>query len=284
MIPIPAPIPGTPRKAWQDLKGWTWEFEVQVGRGHRSGAHSGTYTMRAATVLALLHAGSALGLVHTAALRTSGLRAVGPQLQPLPRAAPQAAAALRSRPAAVMQAAAAAGDEPVATGGFQKFSTVFSNLFPLWTLTVALLGLYTPAVFSGISTSYFTGLLGLLMLSMGITLTVDDFKRVLTRPGVMVLGFIGCYVLMPAMALGLAKALGLNAVSGPTFPPARRPWPLTHPPWQRSRLQPAEGVRGRVPPVRRGSRPAWCSSARSTAGRRPTCARTLPRATSLCRC
>merc|ERR1719313_2093694 len=46
---------------------------------------------------------------------------------------------------------------------------------------------------------------------MGITLTIDDFKRVLTRPGVMVLGFIGCYGLMPAMALGLSKLLGLDA-------------------------------------------------------------------------
>merc|ERR1719313_888736 len=46
---------------------------------------------------------------------------------------------------------------------------------------------------------------------MGITLTIDDFKRVLTRPGVMVLGFIGCYGLMPAMALGLSKMLGLPA-------------------------------------------------------------------------
>ena len=49
------------------------------------------------------------------------------------------------------------------------------------------------------------------MLSMGITLTVDDFKRVLQRPGVMIAGFIGCYGLMPAMALGLSKVLGLPA-------------------------------------------------------------------------
>jgi BASS family bile acid:Na+ symporter len=93
---------------------------------------------------------------------------------------------------------------------FKSFSNVFSNLFPLWTLAVALMGLFTPAVFSGISTSYFTGLLGMLMLSMGITLTVDDFKRVLQRPGVMVLGFLGCYGLMPAMALLLSRALGLS--------------------------------------------------------------------------
>jgi BASS family bile acid:Na+ symporter len=108
-------------------------------------------------------------------------------------------------------AAAAAGESGGFMSGFSKFSDVFSNLFPLWTLTVACLGLFKPSVFLGISTEYFTGLLGLLMLSMGITLSVDDFKRVLQRPKIMILGFLGCYVLMPVLALGLSKALGLSA-------------------------------------------------------------------------
>ena len=93
--------------------------------------------------------------------------------------------------------------------GFKKFSDLFSNLFPVWTLLVATLGLVAPGIFAGISTSYFTGLLGLLMLSMGITLTVDDFKRVIARPTIMALGFMACYGLMPAMALGLSRILGL---------------------------------------------------------------------------
>ena len=94
---------------------------------------------------------------------------------------------------------------------FEAFSGAFSTLFPVWTLAVALVGLYRPAVMASIPTSAFTGLLGLLMLSMGITLTVDDFKRVLTKPGIMVLGFVGCYGLMPLLALGLSQAFGLSA-------------------------------------------------------------------------
>lgn len=93
---------------------------------------------------------------------------------------------------------------------FQSFSNTFSTLFPLWTALVALLGLYRPQTLASIPTSAFTGLLGMLMLSMGITLTLDDFKRVLTRPGVMVVGFLGCYVFMPILALGLAKAFALS--------------------------------------------------------------------------
>lgn len=102
-------------------------------------------------------------------------------------------------------------EESTAMKAFQSFSNGFSTLFPLWTLMVALGGLFRPGIFTGISTSYFTGLLGLLMLSMGITLTVDDFKRVLQRPGVMVFGFLGCYGMMPALALGLSKVFGLPA-------------------------------------------------------------------------
>ena len=75
---------------------------------------------------------------------------------------------------------------------FEKFSAGFSTLFPVWTAAVAAMGLLTPGIFTGISTDAFTGLLGLLMLSMGITLTVDDFKRVLAKPGVMFVGFLGC--------------------------------------------------------------------------------------------
>lgn len=93
---------------------------------------------------------------------------------------------------------------------FSAFSDAFSNLFPVWTLSVAILGLLAPGSFSGISTSYFTGLLAALMLSMGITLTIDDFKRVLEKPAIMFFGFVGCYGLMPAMALGLAKVFGLS--------------------------------------------------------------------------
>ena len=92
----------------------------------------------------------------------------------------------------------------------QQFSNGFSNLFPLWTLLVALTGVFKPSMLSGIPTAAFTNLLGLLMLSMGITLTVDDFKRVLTKPKIMAVGFAGCYVFMPLLALGLSKALSLS--------------------------------------------------------------------------
>jgi BASS family bile acid:Na+ symporter len=48
------------------------------------------------------------------------------------------------------------------------------------------------------------------MLSMGITLTPRDFVRVLRRPGAIAVGFLGCYGLMPLLALVLGRLLGLQ--------------------------------------------------------------------------
>ena len=49
-----------------------------------------------------------------------------------------------------------------------------------------------------------------MMFSMGITLTIDDFKRVFAKPRVIGLGFFACYALMPALAFVIGNALGLS--------------------------------------------------------------------------
>lgn len=104
-----------------------------------------------------------------------------------------------------------AGAEPVSKGWamYVQLSTVITNLFPLWTLISALSALKRPALFTWLTTPYFTLSLGLLMLSMGITLSVDDFRRVLRRFGAVALGFFGCYAIMPLLALALAKLFNL---------------------------------------------------------------------------
>lgn len=90
-------------------------------------------------------------------------------------------------------------------------STVLTNLFPVWTLLAAGSALHTPALYTWLTTPYFTACLAVLMLSMGITLSVDDFRRVLKRFGAVGLGFAACYGAMPALALGLATAFRLPA-------------------------------------------------------------------------
>lgn len=88
-------------------------------------------------------------------------------------------------------------------------SNIFTNMFPIWTLGVAVAALKKPALFTWLTTPYFTASLGILMLSMGITLSVEDFKRVLRRFNAVAIGFVGCYVVMPALAVLLTRLFNL---------------------------------------------------------------------------
>lgn len=93
---------------------------------------------------------------------------------------------------------------------YVKISTVVTNLFPVWTIISAVSALKRPALYTWLTTPYFTFSLGILMLSMGITLSVEDFKRVLSRLGAVTIGFLGCYLVMPLIALLLTKLFNLS--------------------------------------------------------------------------
>lgn len=106
--------------------------------------------------------------------------------------------------------ARAAGGAVVNMESFKKFSEVFANLFPIWTILAAVVGVIKPNTFAFMTSNAYTACLALLMFSMGITLTIDDFKRVFAKPGVIGLGFMACYVLMPLLASVIGNALGLS--------------------------------------------------------------------------
>ncbi|CAK0820104.1 unnamed protein product [Prorocentrum cordatum] len=91
---------------------------------------------------------------------------------------------------------------------FKALSTKFCNLFALWLAIAAIAAVKYPPSFTWVQSSYFTGLLGLLMFSVGITTTVDDFKACLTRPGAVAINFLSCYGIMPVLAYAIAKAIG----------------------------------------------------------------------------
>jgi len=113
----------------------------------------------------------------------------------------------------VQAQASAAADAPIVESSsmvkFKQFSELFSNLFPVWTVISAAVALKNPAVFSFMTTESFTGWLALLMFSMGITMTLDDFKRVLGQPVPVMMNFLACYAMMPALAYFIARALNL---------------------------------------------------------------------------
>lgn len=105
--------------------------------------------------------------------------------------------------------------EPMSKSGsfmetYLKVANVFANLFPVWTVLAAGAAIKNPAYFSWLSTKYFTLGLAILMFSMGITLTIEDFKRVLSKPGPVSMNFLCCYIMMPLLGLSIGKAFSLS--------------------------------------------------------------------------
>jgi BASS family bile acid:Na+ symporter len=78
-----------------------------------------------------------------------------------------------------------------------------TRLFPLWALLLSVAAYCQPASFTGIS-PHISSLLMLVMFAMGVTLSVDDFKRVLSRPAPVAAGIFLHYLVMPLAAWILA--------------------------------------------------------------------------------
>ncbi len=51
--------------------------------------------------------------------------------------------------------------------------------------------------------------LGIIMLGLGLTLTIDDFKRVVVFPKAVLVGLTCQMVLLPVVCFGIAKGFGL---------------------------------------------------------------------------
>jgi len=94
---------------------------------------------------------------------------------------------------------------------YVRTADVATTLFPLWTVLFSAAALKSPASFAWFTTEYFTAALAALMLSMGITLTPQDFLDVMKEPISVAMQFSLCYAMMPALALGLGKLFGLDS-------------------------------------------------------------------------
>ena len=78
-------------------------------------------------------------------------------------------------------------------------------------LMAALLAFLIPDTSLWISTSWIDYLLMIVMFGMGLTIRIDDFKVVFTRPKDVIVGCIAQFTIMPITAYVLAKAFGLEA-------------------------------------------------------------------------
>ena len=91
------------------------------------------------------------------------------------------------------------------------------NLFWLWTILGTAWAWFFPDHFTWFITGKFPGTevrlinlgLGVIMLGMGITLSVDDFKEVLRRPWVVGLGVLAQFLIMPLLGWTVATLFNL---------------------------------------------------------------------------
>ena len=86
---------------------------------------------------------------------------------------------------------------------------VITRFFPVWVVAFSFLAFYAPGSFKplGFTVTYF---LGFVMLTMGLTMSVDDFKLVFSRPKDVLWGVGLRYAIMPFVAFLVAKAMNLS--------------------------------------------------------------------------
>ncbi len=90
-----------------------------------------------------------------------------------------------------------------------KIVDFISRWMALIVLVVAAGSLLWPEVFDVIKTAWISYLLGVVMFGMGLTLNLQDFKIVFSRPKDVIIGCIAQFTIMPLLAWALAKTFQL---------------------------------------------------------------------------
>ncbi len=84
-----------------------------------------------------------------------------------------------------------------------------TRLFPLWAALVAVAAFLLPDAFRPLL-PYVTSLLTVVMFGLGITLTIGDFRRVITRPAPVIAGVLIHYLVMPLAAFVIARSMHMQ--------------------------------------------------------------------------
>ena len=91
---------------------------------------------------------------------------------------------------------------------FLKFTQFVQKTFAIWVLLFAAIAMVLPEVFVWLK-AYIPWMLGIIMLGMGMTMTVGDFKSVLQSPKAVMIGVLAQFMVMPGLAYALCKLLQL---------------------------------------------------------------------------
>ena len=91
-----------------------------------------------------------------------------------------------------------------------RFIKYISEYMGLLVLAAALLALLFPGLLQQVRPTVINYLLGVVMFGMGLTLKLQDFKVVFSRPKDVIVGCIAQFTVMPLLAWGLARLFSLD--------------------------------------------------------------------------
>jgi BASS family bile acid:Na+ symporter len=89
------------------------------------------------------------------------------------------------------------------------FVAAATNLFPLWVLLAGGAALVHPPLFAWFSGPMIVWGLATIMLGMGLTLSLDDFRNVASMPGAVAAGVAAQYLVMPLIGWASATVFAL---------------------------------------------------------------------------
>lgn len=91
-----------------------------------------------------------------------------------------------------------------------KVISKITNSFPFIVLLASTISFFNPAFFTWFSGDLITYGLGIIMLGMGLTLSLDDFKGVMKYPKLVFLGLVLQYTIMPYSGWFCGKVFNLS--------------------------------------------------------------------------
>lgn len=87
--------------------------------------------------------------------------------------------------------------------------TLFNSLFPIWAALLSVFAFFYSEVFVPLQPGI-VPLLATVMFTMGLTLEMQDFKRIAADPRPVLVGVLLQFILMPLLAVVLAQMFGLS--------------------------------------------------------------------------
>ncbi len=92
----------------------------------------------------------------------------------------------------------------------RAFCHILSSYASPFVIASAIVAFFLPIAFGWVHGNVSSVILGIIMLSMGLTLSVDDFRILFKRPLDILLGAVAQYTIMPIVAFTLTKVFGLD--------------------------------------------------------------------------